>query len=72
MGGLEGRCPPCGTAEIRPGWAMTLVQVNVREGRSKRSELLGAAVRSGWGLGLLGAVGGRGFPWDSCDPGGKM
>lgn len=27
---------------IRPGWAMTLVQVNVREGRSKRSELLGS------------------------------
>ena len=38
---------PPGAAEIRPGWATTLVQVNVRKGRSKRSELLGALAPTG-------------------------
>lgn len=33
-----------GTLQVRLGWAMTLLQVNVRKGRGKRTELLGFLV----------------------------
>lgn len=36
--------PPSHT-EIRPGWASALVELNVRAGKQKRSELLGGSVQ---------------------------